>query len=167
MSKEYKSNPNQRKLTINRTMPQKGINEPFLQVYTKNIQAASKNLNGIAFKIFVYLLCNADKYELWYSPATISEACGISVDGARNGFKELLEKGYIAQIGKSKYSFYETPHLQIDLSSFVEERRIVRYMGGGEGYLTYSEVKELLKDKKTEKQIEEYWYSLPIVEEEN
>ena len=40
-------------------------------------------------------------------------------------------------------------------------------MGGGEGYLTYSEVKELLKDKKTEKQIEEYWYSLPIVEEEN
>lgn len=167
MSKEYKSNPNQRKLTINRTMPQKGINEPFLQVYTKNIQAASKNLNGIAFKIFVYLLCNANKYELWYSPATISEACGISVDGARNGFKELLEKGYIAQIGKNKYSFYETPHLQIDLSSFVEERRIVRYMGGGEGYLTYSEVKELLKDKKTEKQIEEYWYSLPIVEEEN
>lgn len=167
MSKEYKSSPNQRKITINRTMIQKGAREPFLQVYTKNIQDASANLNGTAFKIYINLLCNADGFELWYSPAAIAAACGISIDSARNGFKELLERGYIAQIGKNKYSFYETPHLQIDLSGFVEERRLVRYIGGGEDCLTFEEVKELLKDKKTEKQIEEYWYSLPIVEEEN
>lgn len=120
MSK-YESNPNQRNIFINRDMPQKDSGELYLTVYTRKLGAAAQVLSEVPFKLYIYLLCNKDKYDLWFSPAAFAKEYGVGVSTARRAFNTLMEEGFIVETGKNQYSFYEEPQKK---SSFVSKMKV-------------------------------------------
>ena len=106
----------QNTLTINRDPVQKrtGKLEPYLISYKKNLVEAMNELSGTAFKVYVFLLCNASSYTMDYSPAYIAREIGISRDSARSALSEFERKGYMTLIkntsiltGVSLYDFFE------------------------------------------------------------
>ena len=89
---------NQKMVAINREIPKKTSNKPYLCCYTENIEKAMKDLSKSAFQCYVYLLCNRNGYELEYSPKHISMKTNICLESARKSFLELQKKGYIIQM---------------------------------------------------------------------
>lgn len=63
-------------------------------LFKKDVMDAMKELNGNAFKLYMYLASNADDYKGGLSKQAIMNATGISEKGYRNSLEELKEKGY-------------------------------------------------------------------------
>lgn len=63
-------------------------------IFKNDILAAAKNLNGVAFKIYMYLISNQNDYIGGLSRADITVKLGISSKSYDNGIAELEEKGY-------------------------------------------------------------------------
>lgn len=105
--------PNQRMIGINREMPQKtkGSQRPYIVAYWDNVAAASKKLNGVAFKLYCYCLGNSDKYNLVFSPRDFTNQFGGSIKSAQTAFNELKENGYLKDLGHNHYEFYEVPQI--------------------------------------------------------
>ena len=88
--------------------------------FKKDLLEAAKNLNGIAFKIYVYLLSNQEGYVGGLSRTDITSKLGISSKSYDNGIKELEEKGYFNYYGDRAidcvgeqtglWEFYARPH---------------------------------------------------------
>lgn len=111
---------NQKTIKINRQKVD--AKQPYLNVQKEIITAASKQLNGVPFKLYIYLLCNKDSFELGYSPQHFVNEWGVSIRAAHDAFGELLKCGYLIPTeGRSNhYSFFETPHpVNIKLSTPV------------------------------------------------
>ena len=63
--------PNQKHFKINRNNPLAlgAEKKQFVALYTENVAAASRNISGeVAFKLYLYLLYNQDKYVDNFSP---------------------------------------------------------------------------------------------------
>ena len=156
---KYESNPNQRSVLINRDMPQKDSGEKYLAVYEKKLTAAAQELSEVPFKLYIYLLCNKDKYDLWFSPKVFASSYGVNVDTARKAFNLLIEKGYILEIGKNQYSFYEEPQKKNQIKITIqEETRMVEQEDGTFLPYTYSQFyNELSEMGYAEPMIKEQW----------
>jgi DNA-binding MarR family transcriptional regulator len=63
----------------------------------KYIDAAAKELNGNAFKIWLYLLRWRNKGYVFFSPAAIENAMGIKKSSVSDSVKELKLKGIIVE----------------------------------------------------------------------
>ena len=61
-------------------------------------EAAMRNLNGNAFKLWRYLLRWYGKDYFFYSPSAINEALGFGKNGATTAREELEKKGYITRV---------------------------------------------------------------------
>ena len=74
------------------------------------LQLAMKTLKGSSLKMWLYLNKNQEKYTFELSRAACLE-WGIKKDSYYDGFKELMEKGYLIQAreGSNYYTFYESP----------------------------------------------------------
>ena len=101
---------NQKTIKINRQKVD--AKQPYLNVQKEVITAASKQLNGVPFKLYIYLLCNKDGFELGYSPQHFVNEWGVSIRAAHDAFGELLKCGYLipTEGRNNHYSFFETPH---------------------------------------------------------
>lgn len=88
-------------------------------LFKKDIMDAMKELNGNAFKIYMYLISNADDYRGGLSKQAIMNSIDISEKGYRNSIDELVKKGYLYKTGcwledssgarVPLYDFYSTP----------------------------------------------------------
>jgi hypothetical protein len=101
---------NQKLLTIHRETVKNGGARVFLTAYTDNIVCAMQTLTPSAFKVYLLLLMNKDKYDLWLSPAYIGERAHIHRDTARKCIYELENVGYIVMRNDGVYDFYENPY---------------------------------------------------------
>lgn len=74
----------------------------------KALEEASLNLNGVAFKLWVYFSKNKNHNEIDMWTRNLNKF-GISKGGSYDrAWRELEEKGYLkAGIEKNKYIFYE------------------------------------------------------------
>lgn len=74
------------------------------------LQKAMNTLKGSSLKMWLYLNKNQEKYTFELSRAACLE-WGIKKDSYYDGFKELVEKGYLVQAreGSNYYIFYESP----------------------------------------------------------
>lgn len=100
---------NQNLIIIHREMP----NTNFLQIKNENWQGMLKSTHDThAFALYLYFASNANNYKLEISPQAIENAIGMPRSTYYKKFQLLQEKGYIIQIGKNLYSFYETPQKQ-------------------------------------------------------
>ena len=165
----YSSNPNQRNITINRDIPSKEKKEKgkFLSVYCNKITTAAQELSEVPFKLYIYLLCNDDKYDLWFSPKVFATTYGVNKDTARRAFNTLMELGYIIEVGKNQYAFYEEPQKK---SSFVSKMKVeYRNIETDTGFekLDYNTFyNEAKKAGWTDRDINITWEASSIVEEE-
>lgn len=162
------SYPNQRKITISRNLPKKDAKKPYLCAYTEAIEEASRNLSGeVAFKLYMYLLSNQDKFTMSYSPQHFANCYGVSLDSARRAITALKDAGYIKEIGNNSYIFYEVPQEvkpTIDLIDTVEKRLFKS--GGTMVACSFEELYEQFKDRYPYQKIESYWNSAEVASNE-
>ena len=116
--------PNQIVITIHREMPKKD----FIQIKKENFAKAYKDLNATATILYLYLVGNADGYNLDFSPQAVNNAIGMPLSTARDQRKLLIEKGYLVPRaeGSNRYDFYETPHRPVEEK--VERRTTPTYI---------------------------------------
>lgn len=95
---------------IHRNLPPKGTKDPFLCVYQDHLIQAMNNLTHTAFKTYLCLLFNKDRYAFSFSPEYISKIAGLHQDTATKNRRELEEKGYLVLRSGDLYDFYETPY---------------------------------------------------------
>ena len=99
---------NQKTLKIKRNLVTKNTKEVYLCIYKDSIIKAAAELNGAAYKLYTFLMINADGYELDFSPQYIENIHGMNRGTVHKALKELETKGFIKQIADNKYALYET-----------------------------------------------------------
>ena len=99
---------NQKTLKIKRNNVDKNTKEIYLYIYKDSIIKAANELNGAAYKLYTFLMINADGYELDFSPQYIENIYGMNRGTVHKALKELETKGFIKQIADNKYALYET-----------------------------------------------------------
>lgn len=83
--------------------PTEGYYPPFEYTY---IDAAAKELNGNAFKIWLYLLRWKNKGYVFFSPAAIENTMGIKKSSVADSIKELKLKGIILEDSDNENKLY-------------------------------------------------------------
>ena len=83
--------------------PTDGSYPPFEYTY---IDAAATELNGNAFKIWLYLLRWKNKGFVFFSPAAIENTMGIKKSSVSDSIKELKLKGIILEDIDSENKLY-------------------------------------------------------------
>lgn len=101
---------NQRNIVITRNVPSKIATEAKLNIYCRNLEAAARDLTGVAFKLYCYLASFENGYSLDYSPQDLADKYGISINSARDAVRILIDKGYLAEIDNNEYLFKEVPY---------------------------------------------------------
>ena len=111
-----KTHPNQRTIIINRDLPKKTKENqrPYVAAYIDNIAAASKDLNGVAFKLYCYLLSNENYFSLSFSPQDFVNNFGGTIKSAQTAFQELEQKGYIICREKNTFIFNEVSNKELE-----------------------------------------------------
>lgn len=105
------THPNQRTIIIQRDIPKKtkATQRPYTVIYADNLAAAGRTLNGLAFKLYCYLISNEHCFNLAFSPQDFINNFGGSIRRAQDAFKELEEAGYIVKAHGNTFKFYEIP----------------------------------------------------------
>lgn len=157
---------NQSRVKVNRTLPEKGSKKPFLCIYQENIEAAAITLGGVAFKLYLYMTTNNDKYSFDYSPQHFSNTYGVSIQSARDAFKELIKYNYLVETEHNTYEFYETPQIIHKTIKPRIERRKFQTEDGTEEIISYDELAKQFKALGyTESIINDTWNTGIIVKE--
>lgn len=97
--------PNQRTVRIHR----EAVKSDFLGIKNENWQAASRDLGAHGLRLYLYLACNADNYNLALSPSDARQKVGIPRSTYADQFQVLLDKGYLVLNHGNHYDFYEVP----------------------------------------------------------
>ncbi len=101
----------------------------FLQINQKDMQAASRNLGGAAFKLYMYLSGNNDGFEIALSQKRFEEAMGVSRNAYHRAVEELIQAGYIVQTDGKVYTF----STEVPAGTQQQEVPSKNRNGGGEG----------------------------------
>ena len=67
---------------------------------------ACRELNGVAFKLYIYLTAFEPDNEINFSPKIFCDIVDVSMSSEKNAFKELLEKNFLVQESPEHYIFY-------------------------------------------------------------
>lgn len=84
-------------------------------------EAAMRNLNGNAFKLWRYFLRWYGKEYVFFSPTAINEALGFGKNGATAAREELEKKGYITAIPDKLNTYIFTPVLPVDYENLKKK----------------------------------------------
>lgn len=87
-------------------------------------EAAMRNLNGNAFKLWRYLLRWYGKEYFFYSPTAINEALGFGKNGATTAREELEKKGYLIKIPDKNNLYTFSPVLSVDYENLKYKKDI-------------------------------------------
>lgn len=97
--------------------PKKDSEHLYTRVSVDALQQVCNDLNGVALKLYLYLVKNKEDFTLGLSP-TAAKAWGIKKDSYYNAKDELIEKGYLVEKGNSIYEFMELPnHVEANAST--------------------------------------------------
>ena len=139
--------PNQKEIVINRETIAKGTTKrAYLIAYQDNLIDAMKTLSGTAFRVYLCLLFNRDQYSTEFSPEYISKIAGMCSASCRKSFKELQESGYIEELEKTHYLFFEVPKKSLKLKAHEERREFIDDDTGEIHRLTFKELNEIVGD---------------------
>ena len=97
--------PHQRTVKIHREVPK----SDFLGIKNENWKAAARDLSAHAFKLYIYLASNADRFTLALSPAAVRQEIGMARSTYHDQFHVLVDKGYLVNSHGSTYEFFERP----------------------------------------------------------
>lgn len=146
--------PNQRYITINRenVSSSKKTGRLYMIMYQDNVKFAMRDLSASAFKCYLTLAMQKDRFIMDYSPEYISSVASIHPNTCRKAMKELQEKGYLIQIDEKNYNFYEYPHYThrkptIPDKEESEVREIIDKRTGEVFHYTYDQVRQCVDEE--------------------
>lgn len=70
-----------------------------------DVLAASRKLNGVAFKMYIYFYTFKDGAKVEYSPGNFIRDCGSSRSAERVSFAELIKQNYL-RCTNNTFEFY-------------------------------------------------------------
>ena len=121
----YKTVPNQKVVKVEKERVEKGTKRPYTTNYVEHINAAAKNLQAGAFKLYMYFAINAPHYEFALSSKAVEEEFGIKIKQYNNAIKELEDKGYLYNTKGNNYFFYESPVNTKEDKGNEEEKSVI------------------------------------------
>lgn len=155
--------PNQRYITINRenVNSSKKTGRLYMIMYQDNIKYAMRDLSASAFKCYLTLAMQKDRFIMDYSPEQISSVAAIHPNTCRKAMKELQEKGYLIQIDEKNYNFYEYPLYTYKKNTIPEEevREIVDKTTGEVYKYSYSQLRNYVDEETANR----YWKEAKII----
>lgn len=101
-----KTVPNQKVVKVEK---QETKGKIFSQIEMDALEAAGRDLDAGAFKLWVYFAKNQNGYEFALSSKHVEENFGIKIKQYNNAVKTLEEKGYLVNTKGNNYMFYEIP----------------------------------------------------------
>ena len=94
--------PNRKLFYINSPQPS---TTGCLQINNADWLAASRTLNGIAFKVYFYLVSRASEEVCILDAIDVIEELGCSYPAYQKAIPELIEHGYVKRHGEHQYIF--------------------------------------------------------------
>ena len=119
MSTKFKTVPNQKVVRVSKP----AVKTNFLQIGIEEWQQASRELSQGAFKIWLYLMSNANGYEFALSSSDVCEKTGISQSTYKRAMPELEEKGYLNFSSGITYIAQNEPTRGIKMNQHVVSKR--------------------------------------------
>lgn len=112
--------PNQRKIQIEKKQGNK--NNLYSVNTLETIDEAAKRLQTKAgFKLFFYFAKNQNNFSLLLSSKHFCEWSGVSLTAYNSAFNELIEQGYLKQIGNTNnFLFVDTPQNKSQLNAEIK-----------------------------------------------
>lgn len=150
---------NQRTVRIGNSRIDMKSGRQFVAVYVSDIEKAAKELNGTAFKVYMYFCGMSEGFECEYSPKHIQKAYGVSEDSARDAIKELRTHGFLTKESDNVYVFHRNIHEEL---SVYTERRLFRGESGNVKPLTKKQLYNYLKKKTSKEDIARIWEAAEI-----
>lgn len=95
----------------------------FTQIQNEHMYAASRCLNGSAFKLYMYLASNADDFELALSRKDVIDKTGISYCAYDDAVASLIKNGYLVLVSGSTYDFNTYPENHIYENHIYENHK--------------------------------------------
>ena len=85
--------------------------KPYMRINVDSMSIAMQNLKPNSFKVWCYIIKNQDKWNFELSSKHGSEFTGMCVKTFEACVNELIEKGYLVPVDKSKnrWACYELP----------------------------------------------------------
>jgi predicted transcriptional regulator len=118
-----------------------GKKRPYMIAYVDTIEHAAKELKNGAFKVYIYLLTNQNDYYFGLSPQDIANRYGINIDTAREGIKQLIDKGYLVSSSGNEFTFYDKKPVELsEKIDIMNETRMFHTTKGEEVFYTYAEI---------------------------
>ena len=105
MNNIYKTSPNQKTITVKKEPTDK--QHYYTSINLQALELAAIDLKAGAFKLWIYLGINQDKFTFGLSNKAAFEYFGIKKDQYDSAVKELIEKGYLIEDKKNIYIFNE------------------------------------------------------------
>lgn len=121
----YKTVPNQKIVRVEKEKVERGTKRPYTTNYVEHINAAAKNLQAGAFKLYMYFAINAPHYEFALSSKAVEEEFGIKIKQYNNAIKELEDKGYLYNTKGNNYFFYESPVITKEDKESEEKESVI------------------------------------------
>lgn len=82
---------------------------PYAKISIEAMRKASELLSGEEFRLWCYLDSNADGHSWDLSPAMMAKEWAIKKSTYYDGWKRLLELGYLEEQGGNSFVFHEWP----------------------------------------------------------
>ena len=105
-NQKFETVPNQRIFVVHREPKENNFISLNKYNYTKAYRDMSKT--PAALGLYIWLVCNQDKYRFAFSPQAIENQLGMPSNSARDAVKRLESLGYLVPRENSNvYDFYE------------------------------------------------------------
>ena len=115
MNKSYITYPNQKEIIVHKP----SYTGNYMSVGNDEWIEASKKLTFCAFKLYLYMASNCDKYMFALSKKAVQNSIGMSDNSYSKAVKELTNNHYLVLNNNNLYDFYTVPQVNIPLSDGI------------------------------------------------
>lgn len=127
MNEDFNSNPNQKKIKINKEKYIEGNADTYYaKINLKALQNAMHTLTPKAFELWIYFSKNIDGHTFYLSKVDFLNWSNVKGTSYYNAFKELQDNDYLVPIDEENeepkhFNFYEIPKEKLNIEITINK----------------------------------------------
>lgn len=122
MNEKFNSNPNQRKITVNKELTNdEDVKNYYAKINLIALKNAMHSLTPKAFELWIYLAKNQDRHTFYLSKVDFLNWGNVKAKSYYNAFDELVACDYLIPFDNNKYNFYEMPIEQNEIEITINK----------------------------------------------
>ena len=127
MNEDFNSNPNQKKIKINKEKcDYQCIENYYAKINLRALQSAMHTLTPKAFELWIYFSKNQNGHSFYLSKVDFLNWSNVKGTSYYNAFKELQDNDYLIPIDEDKeepksFNFYEIPKEKQDIKIIINK----------------------------------------------